>query len=178
MAAGAGRPKFGGGAVIPIGNDQTWIGITGAPLATTEAVAWASGPDCGAVVTFCGTVREFSEGRRGVTSLEYEAYADVAERKLAQIAEAASARWTTIRRVVIVHRVGILDVGDAAVLVVVASPHRDEAFESARFCIDTLKATVPIWKRETWSGGCDWGLCAQPVADCSHGAPTAWAGKP
>ena len=63
------------------------------------------------------------------------------------------------------HRIGRLAVGDAAVVVAVGAPHRDEAFAAARFCIDTLKATVPIWKKESWDGGSSWGLEAQHVAD-------------
>jgi molybdopterin synthase catalytic subunit len=66
-------------------------------------------------------------------------------------------------RIALLHRVGPLGVGDVSVVVVASSPHRPEAFEAARHGIDTLKATVPIWKRETWDGGVDWGTCAHDV---------------
>ena len=145
-------------------NDMVWIELSDEPLEAARAMAWASTGDCGAVVTFCGTVRNSSEGRPDVTNLEYEAYAGAAERRLRDVAEAARGRWTEVRRVALLHRVGALAVGDVAVVVVVASPHRDGAFAAAQYCIDTLKATVPIWKRETWAHGREWALDPHPLA--------------
>jgi|SRR5437764_2515123 len=124
---------------------------------------WAGRADCGAVVVFSGTVRDHAEGRPGVTSLQYEAYEEQVAPKLAAIADSARARWGVLGRIALLHRVGALAVGETSVVVVVSSPHRPEAFDAARFCIDTLKATVPIWKRETWEGGTDWGTCSHPV---------------
>ena len=118
-------------------------------------------PSCGAVVTFEGTVRDHAPGRDGVSSLEYEAYAEHVEPRLAAVAAEAGARWPGVGRVAILHRVGLLRVTEPAVIVVVSAAHRDDAFEAARFCIDTVKATAPIWKKETWSGGADWGADAQ-----------------
>jgi molybdopterin synthase catalytic subunit len=146
---------------IPDGAD--WVVVTGAPLPWADAVEWAGGPGCGAVVTFSGTVRDHSEGRPGVVSLEYEAFEDAAERRLAEVAAAARRQWPSVERVALLHRVGLLEVGESSVLVVVSSPHRDEAFESARFCIDTLKRTVPVWKKETWQDGSDWSACAHAI---------------
>ncbi|HET7719064.1 MAG TPA: molybdenum cofactor biosynthesis protein MoaE, partial [Acidimicrobiales bacterium] len=104
-----------------------------------------------------------SEGRPGVTSLEYEAFEEQVTPRLAAIAAAARARWTTVGRLVLLHRTGLLEVGEVSVVVAASAPHRDEAFDAARFCIDTLKATAPIWKREAWEGGEDWSACAHPV---------------
>ena len=126
-------------------------------------MAWAERPYCGAVVLFTGTVRDHAEGRPGVTALEYEAYEEEVAPRLADIAGEARRRWPALGRVAVLHRVGVLDVGETSVLIAVSAPHRAEAFDAARFCIDTLKTTVPIWKRETWEGGSDWALCSHPV---------------
>jgi len=79
------------------------------------------------------------------------------------------ARWSDIRRVALLHRIGGLSLKESSVVVAVSSPHRPEAFEAARFGIDTLKATIPIWKREVWDGGDDWGLASQEISDVSSG---------
>jgi molybdopterin synthase catalytic subunit len=82
---------------------------------------------------------------------------------MTEIVGAARARWTDIVRVALLHRTGELALAEASVAAVVSSPHRDTAFEAARYCIDTLKESVPIWKQEHWSGGDDWGLGAHEV---------------
>lgn len=147
------------------GNPGDWIALAADTLPVTEALNWASRTGCGAVVTFCGTVRDNSDGRPGVVELEYEAYTEQVEPRLAAVAAAARARWQDIGRIALLHRIGKLAVGEVSVVVVVSTPHRAEAFEAARFCIDTLKASVPIWKRETWADGSDWGLCAHDLVD-------------
>ena len=154
---------------MPPPDDQTtdWIEVTERPLPVDRAVAWASLPSCGAVVTFCGVVRDHSDGRPGVTSLEYEVFADAAVPRLRDVADSARRAWPSIGRLALLHRVGRLDVGETSVLVVASTAHRSEAFEAARYCIDTLKRTVPVWKRETWAGGTDWGLCAHDIEDVS-----------
>ena len=144
-----------------VGDD--WLALTDAALPVEGAVAWAVLPSCGAVVVFSGTVRDHAEGRPGVSSLEYEAYQEEVVPRLAAIAAEARARWPVLGRVVLLHRTGTLGVGETSVVVAASAPHRPEAFAAARFCIDTLKATVPIWKRETWEGGSDWSTCAHPV---------------
>jgi molybdopterin synthase catalytic subunit len=126
-------------------------------------MAWAATPGSGAVVTFLGVVRDHSEGRPGVTGLTYEAYEEEAQRRLAEVAAEARHRWSEIDRVVLLHRTGPLALSEASVAVIVSSPHRPEAFEAARFAIDTLKETVPVWKQEHWAGGDDWGQCAHDV---------------
>jgi molybdopterin synthase catalytic subunit len=83
--------------------------------------------------------------------------------KMRAIAEEAQKSWTGIGRIAMIHRLGDLQLGDNAVIVCVSSGHRPEAFEAARFCIDALKASVPIWKKEEWAGGSDWGTRSQDI---------------
>jgi molybdopterin synthase catalytic subunit len=149
--------------VKPPTSGDDWVGLTQGHLPLEAALEWAVRPECGAVVNFVGTVRDHAEGRPGVTGIEYEAYAEHVEPRLSAIARAARERWERLGRVVLLHRVGPLSVTEASVLVVASTPHRAEAFAAARFCIDTLKATVPIWKRESWSGGVEWGSDARDV---------------
>jgi molybdopterin synthase catalytic subunit len=152
----------------PYGDE--WIGLDAEPLPIDAALAWAVRPDCGAQVLFSGTVRDHAEGRAGVSQLEYEAYVDQVEPRLLRIAAEARARWPLLGRIVLLHRIGVLGLTECSVVVVVSSPHRPEAFDAARWCIDTLKATVPIWKRESWHGGVDWGTGGQNVAEVERGA--------
>lgn len=154
------------------------VEFSSSPLPVAELVEWATRPDCGAVVTFLGVARDHSEGRPGVTSLEYEAYQPYALDQLSEVAREARRRWSEVGAVALVHREGRLDVGEAAVVVVVSAPHRDAAFAAAQFCIDTLKAVVPIWKRETWAGGSDWGADSQELRDLQalEGQPAAGPG--
>jgi len=130
-----------------------------------DALAFAIRPECGAVVSFVGTVRDHAEGRPGVSLLEYEAYEEEVEPRLEALAAGARSRWPSLGGLVLLHRVGPLEVTEIAVLVVASATHRGEAFDAARWSIDTLKGTVPIWKRETWEGGVDWGTCAIALAD-------------
>ncbi len=118
---------------------------------------------CGGVVVFTGTARDHSVGRAGVTKLEYEAYEEQVVPRLDQIAAAARSQWTDLGRIVLLHRIGEVPLTEAAVVVAVSAPHRAAAFEAARFGIDTLKETVPIWKREDWSEGTSWGSEAQHI---------------
>jgi molybdopterin synthase catalytic subunit len=122
-------------------------------------------PDCGAVVVFSGTARDHSDGRPDVSRLEYEAYEEQVVPRLAAIADAARQRWPELGRIALLHRIGEVPVGESAVVVAVSAPHRDAAFEAAKFGIDTLKATVPIWKREDWRGGSSWGLEPQHLVE-------------
>lgn len=124
------------------------------PLDPAAVVAAVSGPDAGGIVTFSGAVRDHARGQT-IEHLEYEAYPGMAEREMEKVCEAAEKRWPGTR-VAIAHRVGHLAIGDLAVVVAAASPHRAEAFEAARYAIDTLKETVPIWKKEFAEGGEYW----------------------
>ena len=128
-------------------------------------LAWVGRPDCGGIVLFSGTARDHSEGRQGVSVLEYEAYHEQVVPRLEALAAEARVRWPGIARVALLHRAGRVEIGDSAVVVAVSAPHRPEAFAAARFCIDGLKATVPIWKREIWEGGESWGLESQHIAE-------------
>jgi molybdopterin synthase catalytic subunit len=144
-----------------------WLALTSDPLPVDRAATWVVRPECGAVVVFAGTVRDHAAGRPGVAELEYEAYAAQVVPRLQAIADAARARWPQLGRMVLWHRTGTLKVTECSVVVAVSAGHRGDAFDGARFCIDTLKRTVPIWKRERWEGGEDWGLDAQDVAEVS-----------
>ena len=119
-----------------------------------EVAARVEGPDAGGVVSFVGRVRDHARGH-SIEHLEYEAYPAMAEREMEKIVDEAAEKWPGTR-VAIAHRVGHLEIGDAAVVVVAASAHRAEAFEACRFAIDTLKVTVPIWKREVATDGAYW----------------------
>jgi molybdopterin synthase catalytic subunit len=153
----------------PAGDD--WVGLSGDRLPVDDAARFVERPDCGATVVFTGLVRDHSDGRPGVSALEYEAYEEEVVPRLAAIAAEARTRWPAVGRLVLLHRSGRLAVGEASVVVAASCPHRGDAFDAARFCIDTVKASVPIWKRETWDGGEDWSACAAPVA------PVARAGE-
>lgn len=137
-----------------------------------ELYDWAVRPDCGAVVVFSGTVRdhavEAGETRTGVQFLDYEAYAEEVVPRFRAIAVEARARWSDLGRFALVHRVGRIELGESSVIAVVSAPHRPEAFEAARFAIDALKSTAPIWKHETWEGGSDWGTGAATPVDASQ----------
>ncbi len=107
--------------------------------------------DCGAVVTFLGAVRDLTDGRV-TTSLDYEAYPGMAEKKLAEIEADTRARWP-VGDMAMIHRLGHLEVGEISVAVAVSCPHRHQAFEACRHAIDRLKEIVPIWKKEHWADG-------------------------
>ena len=155
----------GQGPEQEIRGDREWIGVTARSLAVDHALAWVARPGCGAVAVFAGTVRDHSDGRPSVTSLEYEVFPEQAVARLQEVAASARRQWPVIGRVALLHRTGRLEVGEVSVVVAVSTPHRGEAFDAAEYCIDTLKRTVPVWKRETWAGGTDWSECAHPIED-------------
>lgn len=139
--------------VPPVSGGAGPFRVVDRPLALAEVVEAVSGPGRGGIVTFTGTVRDETRGRR-VLRLEYEAYAPMAERKLAEIG-AAVARAHGVE-VAIVHRVGVLAPGDAAVVIACSAPHRGPAFRACEACIEALKRDVPIWKREVYEDGSEW----------------------
>jgi molybdopterin synthase catalytic subunit len=151
--------------LAPPPDTDTWVGLTDEPLPVGLVADWAVLPACGAVVTFTGTARDHSEGRPDVTALAYEAYEEQIEPRFSAIAGEARRRWTELGRLAILHRVGPVAIGEGSVVVAVGAPHRADAFEAARWCIDTLKQTAPIWKRETWEGGESWGLDARGLTE-------------
>ena len=146
-----------------IDNGDTLLELTAKPLAVGATYDWSVLPNCGAIVVFSGTVRNHSDGRDGVQTLAYEAYEEEVLPKCELISVEMRKQWPTLGRIALIHRLGELQLGESSVLVVVSSPHRPEAFEAARYGIDALKATVPIWKRETWNEGADWAASAQHV---------------
>ncbi len=144
-------------------SSSDWVAITVDPLPLAEATAWATTPASGAVVSFLGVVRDHSDGRDGVEAIDYEAYETEAQRRLEAVAAAVRHQWPMVERLALVHRVGSVALSEASVAVVVSAPHRPEAFDAARFAIDTLKETVPIWKRERWADGSGWATSGVPV---------------
>ena len=103
------------------------------------------------MVLFLGTTREFT-GRRRTESLDYDCYREMAEKELSRLESVARNRWPIVE-CAIVHRVGHLELGETSVAVAVSSAHRPDAFEAARWLIDTIKEVVPIWKKENWADG-------------------------
>ncbi len=134
--------------------------ITEEPLSQDDILRRVARPDCGAVVTFAGTVRgqTVQEGAvRETDFLVYEAYTAMAEKMMARIGQEVMERWPQVKAVSILHRVGRCEIGEPTVLIAVATPHRDDGcFEACRYAIERLKAVVPIWKQENWADGEVW----------------------
>lgn len=131
------------------------IALTNEPIDATALLAQVTSPLAGAVVLFLGTVREMTGDRR-TAALNYECYPEMAEKKLAELEAEARRRWP-LTACAIVHRLGRLELTEASVAVAVSSPHRGDAFMAGQWLIDTLKATVPIWKQELGTdGGAEW----------------------
>ncbi len=147
-------PVSGGSGASEAPRDPGSCSLSEAPLDVGSVVSRVTGPGIGGIVTFLGTVRDRARGR-SIQRLEYEAYPEMAEREMQKIADDAGRRWPG-SRVAIAHRAGNLQIGEIAVVVVAAAPHRAEAFAACRFAIDTLKQTVPIWKKEFASDGEYW----------------------
>jgi molybdopterin synthase catalytic subunit len=124
------------------------------PLDLAELLRAVEHPSAGAIVTFAGVVRDHHDGKR-VTGIAYEAYGQMAEAKMRQIADDVRQRWPGCR-IAMTHRTGRLEIGEASVLIAVSSPHRAEAFDACEYAIDTLKQVVPIWKKEAYEGGELW----------------------
>ena len=131
------------------------IRVSADPIDAGALTQEVGNPGAGAVVVFLGTVRDHSEGKEGVTHLEYEAYQEQVEDKISEIVVEAGNRWPLLGAVV-EHRIGRVGVGEPSVGVAVSSAHRAEAFEAARYLIDELKQRAPIWKKEHWPGGAEW----------------------
>lgn len=130
------------------------IELTNKPISPEEVTAKVLKDENGGVVTFLGTVRNSFEGKP-VRYLEYEAYPEMALKKMEELAQEIRAKWG-IDDVAITHRLGHLEIGEIAVVIAVASPHRKEAFEACEYAIDRLKEIVPIWKKEAFVGGERW----------------------
>jgi molybdopterin synthase catalytic subunit len=142
-------PPVSGGAMV-----VAPIVVSASPLSVDDALAAVRESSFGGIVVFLGTVRDRSRGKR-VTHLEYEAYAEMAETKMREIAQRLEAEHAPLR-LVMHHRVGDLAIGDIAVIVAAGAPHREAAFAAARAAIDELKTIVPIWKKEHSDDGAVW----------------------
>jgi molybdopterin synthase catalytic subunit len=127
------------------------VQLTPGPIDIAQLYADVERSHCGAIVLFTGTVREVTDGRRTL-ALDYEAYAGMAERQMADIESEVRSRWP-IGEIRLAHRLGHLTIGEISVAVAVSSPHREEAFAACRYAIEQLKARVAIWKKENWSDG-------------------------
>ena len=142
-------------ANVPAGDARVLVRVAQAPPSVDEAVAFVSDPGAGATCVFLGTVRDHS-GEGAVSGLTYEAWDELAVRRLAEIADEILERWPA-RKVALVHRTGELSVGEVSVVVACSAPHRSEAFEACRHGIEQLKHEVPIWKKEGLvSGDAHW----------------------
>ena len=144
-------PPVSGGS----GGDDDHVAVVEHALSPDAVAARVDDAGAGGVVIFSGVVRN-ETGGRPVTFLEYEAHAPMAEAKLREIARALRRRWPGVRRVAILHRVGRLAIGEASVVIAVSAAHRGDAFEACRYAIDTLKQTVPVWKKEHFADGEVW----------------------
>lgn len=136
------------------------LSITDQPIDVAAALAAVQTDAAGAVNSFIGTVRNQSGGRR-VRRLHYESYDSMALTQLGHVVAQAYERWPMLQEVAVVHRKGTLSLGDVAVVVAVATPHRAESFAACQFIIDTLKQVVTIWKREEYEDGTEW-VAAHP----------------
>ncbi len=130
------------------------IRIVEGPIDQKTVIEEASSSKAGAMVTFDGVVRNHARGKK-VTYLYYEAYPEMAEREMTKIREETMKRWS-LEGMAMVHRTGRLEIGDSSVFIAISSPHRAEAFEACRFAIDSLKTSVPIWKKEHYEDGEIW----------------------
>lgn len=137
--------------------------LTEEPIDLSRFFAAAPPPDCGAVTTFSGFVRDHDRGRR-VAALFYECYPSMADRRIAALITQAEENWP-VGKVRVIHRVGQLAIGDAAVAIWVAAAHRDAAFAACRFVIEGIKREVPIWKKQTYEdGSSEWAACTHAPA--------------
>jgi molybdopterin synthase catalytic subunit len=135
--------------------ERSLVRVTADPLSVDEALAFVADPAAGGTCVFVGTVRDQSDAG-AVTALEYEAWDQLADRRLRELADQLFERWP-VRKVAMLHRTGRLAVGEASVVVAVSAPHRAEAFDACRHGIDELKVDVPIWKKESLiSGEAEW----------------------
>ncbi|MCZ6662211.1 MAG: molybdenum cofactor biosynthesis protein MoaE [Actinobacteria bacterium] len=125
------------------------------PIDAAALFAEVARPDAGATVVFLGTVRDHSEGKQGVTHLDYEVYGEMVEPKILEIVDEAASKWQVLS-IAVEHRSGVVLVEEPSVAVAVSAAHRVDAFEAARYIIDELKHRAPIWKKEHWPGGAEW----------------------
>lgn len=146
-----------------------YYAIQSAPIEIPPLQEFVTRSEMGALTLFIGTVREWTGGKRTLY-LEYQAYIPMALKKMKEIGEEIQEKWPD-SRVAIVHRVGSLQIGEAAVVIAVSSPHRDAAFLGSRHAIERIKAMVPIWKKEIWEGGQKWIGDQREITSYPEGRP-------
>lgn len=149
--------------------------IVDEPIDAAAVTARVASPAAGAVCTFVGTTRDHNDGRR-VLRLEYEAYPDMAIAEMRKIGDTARQRWS-IEKIAITHRIGVVPIGEASVVIAVSAGHRKAAFEACHFAIDRLKEVVPIWKKEHYEGGEIW-IGSQTGQPFSTEGPSPTEGGP
>jgi molybdopterin synthase catalytic subunit len=130
------------------------IKISAEPIDIQACIDAAQSERAGAIDVFVGTVRNHNNAKE-VVRLEFEAYDTMAVKKMEELAQQAKSRWD-IEKIVMIHRKGVLDIGDVAVVIAVSTPHRAASFEACQWLIDTLKQVVPIWKKEIYQNGEEW----------------------
>jgi molybdopterin synthase catalytic subunit len=138
---------------------NTQIKLSVSTLNVPDCVDWILSPESGGIDVFIGTVRNATKGKT-VVRLEFEAYDKMALNEMEKIAQQASAQWP-VQKILIHHRTGVLQIGEIPVIIAVSAAHRDAAFDACRYIIDTLKQTVPIWKKEIFEDGEVW-VAAHP----------------
>jgi len=155
--------------IPPVSGGEDMVEITRQPLLPEAVTAKVRRETNGAVVTFLGITRLYAEGRK-VVSLEYEAYEEMALRELEKVRGEIQAEWN-IEDVAIAHRIGPVAIGEISLVVVVASPHRFEAFQACHETVDRLKERAPIWKKEFFEDGYHWVACEDHEHSSAHEAP-------
>ncbi|MGY3212726.1 molybdenum cofactor biosynthesis protein MoaE [Mucilaginibacter sp. HD30] len=138
---------------------NTNIKLSPSTLNVQECVGWVMSPECGGIDVFIGTVRNATKGK-AVTRLEFEAYETMALRQIEKITALVLNKWP-VQKILVHHRTGVLQIGEIPVVIAVAAAHRAAAFDACRYIIDTLKETVPIWKKEVFEDGEVW-VAAHP----------------
>ncbi|XP_053304042.1 molybdopterin synthase catalytic subunit-like [Spea bombifrons] len=128
---------------------RDFVKITPDKLSTDEISQLVVSPDCGAVSIFIGTTRNNFDGKK-VVRLEYEAYTPMAETEIRKILSDIRQKWPSVKHIAVHHRLGLVPIADASVVIAISSPHRNDSLEAVTYCINTLKATVPIWKKEVY----------------------------
>eukprot|EP00897_Mesotaenium_endlicherianum_P008783 jgi/Mesen1/7933/ME000422S07090 len=155
---------------------QDLVEVTAEPLDLNKYVNWVHDNAAGGISTFTGTTRDSFDGKK-VVRLEYEAYVPMALSKLQETCQVARSKWP-LTKVAMAHRIGLVGVGEASVIIAVSSVHRKECIEACHFLIDELKANVPIWKKEVYEGGEVWKQNVEFNADIIKEVKDVGKGQP
>lgn len=135
--------------------------VTDQPIDVEAMIKSVDDPRSGAIVTFLGVVRGFSQGKK-VNYLEYEAFDEMAIKKMAEIGAETKEKWG-VDKIAVTHRVGRLEIGEASIVIALSTPHRKEGFEACHYTIDRIKEIVPVWKKEVWEDGEVWVEGHKPI---------------